>query len=264
MPTIALANLAFPRSGEDAVREACTAIEAAAQSGAEILCFPECYLPGYRSPARSVAPPDAFFLESSWHTIATAAAANYIAVILGTERCDGDRLLASALVIDPHGTILGFQDKVQIAPEEEAVYTAGEGRRVFTMNGWSFGIVICHEGWRYPETARAAVTQGAQVIFHPHFHEWEPGIYVPTTFTDPANSFFEKAMLCRAAENACYFASVNYASAKSPTTSAIIRPDGSVQAYQPYGVEGILVGQIELSAATRIYATRLKSGANAN
>jgi len=35
--------------------------------------------------------------------------------------------------------------------------------------------VICHEGWRYPETVRWAVRRGAQVVFHPHAHVAEPG-----------------------------------------------------------------------------------------
>ena len=40
-------------------------------------------------------------------------------------------------------------------------------------------------------------------MFHPHFHEAEPDSYRPTTFADPANTFHEKAILCRAAENTC-------------------------------------------------------------
>lgn len=60
------------------------------------------------------------------------------------------------------------------------------------------------EGWRYPETVRWAVRHGAHIVFHPHFHEAEPGGYEPSSFADPANSFDEKAMLCRAAENTCY------------------------------------------------------------
>jgi predicted amidohydrolase len=199
-------------------------------------------------------------LEESWRIIAAEAASNNTAVVIGTERLDSTRLLASALVIDSSGTLLGFQDKVQIAPEEEGVYAAGDGRHVFTVNGWKFGIVICHEGWRYPETTRAAVIQGAQIVFHPHFHEGESGAYVPRSFSDPLNSICEKAMLCRAAENTCFFASVNYAIPDSPTTSAVIRPDGSVMSYQPYGVEGLLICHIDLAEATRIFATRLKQG----
>ena len=66
-------------------------------------------------------------------------------------------------------------------------------------------------------------------------------------------------MLCRAAENTCYFASVNCASEGSGTTSAIVRPDGALQCYQPYGEEGLLVADIDLSAATRLLALRCRT-----
>ena len=78
-------------------------------------------------------------------------------------------------------------------------------------------------------------------------------------FGDPANSFHEKAALCRAAENTCYFASVNCASAGSPTTSAVVRPDGTLLNFQPYGKEGLLIVDIDLSAATGLLAARCKS-----
>lgn len=123
----------------------------------------------------------------------------------------------------------------------------------------TFGIVICHEGWRYPETVRAAVRQGAQIVFHPHFGETEPGDYRPSSFAESANSFHEKAMLCRAAENTCYFASINCASDGSPTTSAVVRPDGTLLCYQSYGKRGLLIADIDLEAATGFLATRLRS-----
>jgi predicted amidohydrolase len=151
--------------------------------------------------------------------------------------------------------VAGFQDKVQIDPSEEPIYTAGDGRRAFRAGPMTFGIAICHEGGRYPETVRWA---GAQVVFHPHFHEAEPGSYRPSTFGDPANSFHEKAMLCRAAENTCFFASVNYASSGSPTTSAVVRPDGTLLTYQPYGTPGLLLADLDLDVATGLLAQRCK------
>jgi predicted amidohydrolase len=78
-------------------------------------------------------------------------------------------------------------------------------------------------------------------------------------FADPANSFHEKAALCRAAENTCFFATVNYASDGSPTTSAVVRPDGTVLVYQPYGKSGLLVADIDISDATGLLASRLLS-----
>ncbi|MFN9657477.1 MAG: hypothetical protein ACK55Q_17425, partial [Dolichospermum sp.] len=78
------------------------------------------------------------------------------------------------------------------------------------------------------------------------------------TFADPANSLHEKAVLCRAAENAIYFASVNCASEGSGTTSAIARPDGTLHSFQPYGQAGLLVADLDLDLATGLLASRCR------
>ena len=226
--------------------------------GAAIVCFPECFVPGYRAEGKKIPAPDPAFLEEAWDSIAIAAKRVGVVVVLGTERVVEGGLRITALVIDRDGTRAGFQDKVQLDPSEEATYSPGSGRRTFQVGPLIFGISICHEGWRYPETVRWAARRGAQVVFHPHFHEAEPGGYAPVTFADPANTFHEKAILCRAAENTCYVATVNCASAGSPTTSAVVRPDGTLQAYQPYGKEGLLIADIDLAAATGLLAKRYK------
>lgn len=256
---IALANIRYPASPDDSVALAVQAIGQAASEGAGIVCFPECFVPGYRGLGKRVPPPDAAFLERAWCSVAEAAAQGNVAVVLGTERFVDGALVATALVIDADGAVAGFQDKVQIDPSEEGTYTPGAGRRVFQAGPLTFGVAICHEGWRYPETVRWAAKRGAQLVFHPHLHEAEPGSYRPTTFADPANSFHEKATLCRAAENTCWFATVNYASPGSPTTSAIIRPDGTLLTYQPYGQEGLLIADLDLASATGLLAKRCRS-----
>jgi predicted amidohydrolase len=255
---IALANLPFPVNPAESVRLAGDAIAQAGTGGACIVCFPECFIPGYRGMGKSVPAPDPKFLEGAWRAVAAAAAKAGVAVVLGTERVVDKALLITALVIDSDGTIAGFQDKVQIDPSEEGLYSAGSVRQVFHCGPLTFGIAICHEGWRYPETVRWAARRGAHVVFHPHFHEAEPGSYRPSIFADPANTFHEKAALCRAAENTCYFASVNCASDGSPTTSAVVRPDGTLLCHQPYGKAGLLMADIDLAAATGLLAARCK------
>ena len=255
---IALANVRYPATPEESVRIAEDAVAEAGAKQAAVICFPECYVPGYRAQGRNVPPPDAAFLDSAWSRIAAAAKQANVAVVLGTERVVNDAPVATALVINRDGSIAGFQDKVQVDPSEDDVYQPGTDRRVFTIGDLTFGVAICHEGWRYPETVRWAVRRGAQIVFHPHFHEAEPGSYRPTSYGDPANTFHEKAVLCRAAENVCFFATVNYAGDGSPTTSAIARPDGTLMTYQPYGVHGVLVADVDLSAATGQLAARCK------
>src|SRR3954468_19109990 len=202
----ALANVPLAATADQSVLLAQRAIEEASVRRVDLVCFPESYVPGYRWPDSPLPPPDSEFLDRAWQSIAAAAAKGSIAVILGTERIVASGLLITALVINKDGSRAGFQDKVQIDPSEEVTYTCGEGRRVFQCGALTFGIAICHEGWRYPETVRWAARRGAQIVFHPHAHIAEPGSYRSTTFADPANSFHEKAALCRAAENTCFFA----------------------------------------------------------
>jgi predicted amidohydrolase len=239
---IALANLKFPETPEESISLATDAIAQASRDRVDLICFPECFVPGYRGLGKIIAPPDAAFLERAWTTIAQLAGEAGVGVILGTERIVGSDLFISALVINPDGTRAGFQDKVQLDPSEEGTYSFGSGRQVFSCGPLTFGISICHEGWRYPETMRWAARHGAQVVFHPHYHPAEPdGGYVPSSYADPQNTFHEKAILCRAAENTCYVAS-----------------DGTLLCFQPYSQEGLLIADIDLADATGYLASRLR------
>jgi len=255
---IALANLPFPQSPDESVQLAIDAIRHASQERVDLLCFPECYVPGYRGLGKRIPSPDAAFLDRAWATIARSAATSNVGVVLGTERIVDGALRISALVIDRDGTIMGFQDKVQLDPSEDNTYTPGTERRLFRIGPLTFGVAICHEGFRYPETVRWAAVRGAQIVFHPHLDEAAPGGYRPTSYADPRNSFHEKATLCRAAENTCFIATANCASDGSPTTSAVARPNGELLCYQPYGVQGLLVADLDLTEATGYLASRYK------
>ncbi|HEU4587462.1 MAG TPA: carbon-nitrogen hydrolase family protein [Gemmatimonadales bacterium] len=256
---IALANLQFPATPAESVELAAHAIAQASAERCDLICFPECFVPGYRAIGKQVPPPDPAFLDRAWSTLAAVAAKANVGVVLGTERIVDGALRITALVINRDGTVAGFQDKVQLDPSEESTFAPGSARRLFEAGELKFGVAICHEGWRYPETVRWAARRGAHLVFHPHFHEAEPGAYRPSTFADPANTFHEKALLCRAAENTCYVASVNCASDGSPTTSAVVRPDGTLLSYQPYGQPGLLIAEIDTTQATGRLAARCRT-----
>jgi predicted amidohydrolase len=256
---IALANLRFPTTREESVALAEEAIAEASAAQARLIAFPECFVPGYRLVGKSVVPPDPAFLERAWASLAAACERANIVAVVGTERIVEGGLRITALVINADGTKAGFQDKVQIDPSEDGTYVPGSGRSIFHAGSLTFGVAICHEGWRYPETVRWAARRGAHLVVHPHVEVGSAGGYVPSTFADPANTFHEKAILCRAAENTCYVASINVAMAGSPTTSAVVRPDGTLLCYQPYGRHGLLIADIDLAAATGLLASRCKT-----
>ncbi|HOC12734.1 MAG TPA: carbon-nitrogen hydrolase family protein [Propionicimonas sp.] len=258
---IALACLPFPESPDASVTAAVAAIAEASAAGAGLVCFPECFVPGYRALGAPVPVMPAEWLATAHTTIADAARASGVAVVLGTERYVGDALRITALVIDPDGEQLGWQDKVQLDPSEDHLYEpAPSGREVFRIGDLVLGVVICHEGFRYPETVREAVAKGAQLVVFPHYSEPLPGHFQPTHYGDPRLSFHESAVMGRAAENTCWVAGVNCAVAEAPT-SAIARPDGSLLAWRPHGEPGILVADLDLSEATHRMAKRFRPSA---
>ena len=118
---IALANLRFPATPEESITLAEQAIDQASTKGARIVCFPECFVPGYRGIGKPVPPPDPEFLEHAWSVIAEAAVKATITVVLGTERFVDSALVAAVLVIDQDGSIRrAFRTRSRSTPPKRA------------------------------------------------------------------------------------------------------------------------------------------------
>jgi predicted amidohydrolase len=232
----------------------------AAGQGAEIVCFPEAYLPGLRGQDCEVLPFDQARQERVLHAVAQWARAYTLAVVFCTERLAKLGKQIAAYVIDAQGRILGCQTKNQLAPAEDQYYVPGDGRQLFEIDGVKFGVVICHEGWRYPETVRWAAVRGAKVVFHPHHTGSDQGGVCLTQWGAANGPYYEKAMMLRSMENTIYFASVNYALRFQESATSLITPAGECQAYLPYGHEGVLVQTINIEQATGLLASRYAPG----
>lgn len=228
----------------------------ASAQGAEIICFPEAYLPGLRGLDFEVFPYDAAVQKRALDAMRQLARTYRLATIVSMEGNTASGRQIAAYVIDRTGTLLGLQTKNQLDPSEDRFYIPGETRRIFEINGVKFGIAICHEGWRYPETVRWAATRGASIVFHPqHTGSDRQGVRL-TTWGAADAPYYEKAMMMRSIENAMYFASVNYAMQFQESATSLIAPAGICQAFLPYGEEGVLVQEIDPSLATAHLARR--------
>ncbi len=252
-------GLASPRvansldEGLDKIR--CLLAEGA-NRGARVVCFPEAYLPGLRGVGIDVLPFGHAEQARVLDVVAQFSRAYAVATIFGTERLTAAGRQIAAYVFDSQGQIQGCQTKNQLDPTEDRFYVPGAGRRLFDVNGLKFGISICHEGWRYPETVRWAAARGAQVVFHPqHTGSDENGPRL-ASWGATDGPYYEQAMRCRSIENAIYFASVNYALRFQESATSLIGPSGRCQAYLPYGHEGVLVETIDVNEATGLLAAR--------
>jgi predicted amidohydrolase len=252
-------GLASPRvastldDGLDRIRRLLS--DASAQ-GAEIVCFPEAYLPGLRGQDFDVLPWNQEQQERAIEVLSQLAREHRVATILGMERLTEAGRQIAALVIDARGQIQGYQTKNQLDPSEDQFYVPGNARRLFEIKGVKFGVVICHEGWRYPETVRWAAVRGAKIVFHPqHTGNEKAGVRL-TQWGAADGPYYEKAMMMRSRENSIYFASVNYALRFQESATSLIAPSGQCQAYLPYGQEGVLVRTINVEEATGLLAKR--------
>jgi predicted amidohydrolase len=253
---IALASPRVASSIDEGLEKIGRLVSEAAARGAEIVCFPEAYLPGLRGQDFEVLPFDRARQERVLQTVAQLARTYRVATILGAERLtDAGRQIA-AYVIDAEGRIQGCQTKNQLDPTEDEFYVPGDTRRLFEIGGVKFGVVVCHEGWRYPETVRWAAVRGAKIVFHPqHTGRERDGVRL-TEWGAAGNPYYEKAMMMRSRENTIYFASVNYALRFQESATSLIHPSGECQAHLPYGEEGVLVEAINVEEATGLLASR--------
>jgi predicted amidohydrolase len=253
---IALASPRVASSVEECLEKIKHSLSEAAARGAAIVCFPEAYLPGLRGLDFDVPPFDPTQQERALRAVAQWARAYQVATVLGMEWHTGAGRHIAAVVLGADGEVQGCQTKTQLDPTEEPLYVPGRTRRLFEVHGVKFGVAICHEAFRYPETVRWAAVRGAKVVFHPHCTGGDKAGARLTQWGAPDGPYFEKAMLCRALENTVYFASVNYAFRFQESATSLIAPSGRCQAYLPYGQEGVLVQAVQVEEATGLFAAR--------
>jgi predicted amidohydrolase len=253
---IALATPCVASTLDDGLERIERLLSEASAQGARIACFPEAYLPGLRGMDFEVCDFDRSRHDQALHAVSQWARSCAVAVILGMERvADAGRQIA-AYVIDARGELQGYQTKNQLDPTEDPFYVPGTARRIFEVDGMKFGVGICHEGFRYPETVRWAAVRGAKIVFHPHCTGSDLEGTRLTEWGATGGPYYEKAMMMRSRENTIYFASVNYAFRFQESATCLISPSGNCQAYLPYGDEGVLVQSIDLNAATGLLASR--------
>lgn len=129
---------------------------------------------------------------------------------------ENGRIYNTTPVIDPDGKVVSRYRKLYPwLPFEDSV-TPGSRFEVFEVPGVArFGISICYDMW-FPETIRAMVCMGAEVILHP-------------SLTSTIDRDAEIAMIrAHAAQNQVYFFDVNLAGPIGVGESCIAGPGGEV------------------------------------
>lgn len=225
-------------------------LDEAARHGAQIVCFPETQTVGYRVDiATPQQPVPVAQLEELHQAVAQRCGELGLACVLGTEtplEADphGGKPYNSAIVISETGTILGRHHKTRLTPLDAVAYSPGQAIETFDLCGTRIGVVICFEGFRFPETTRECVRQGARLVFHPQNNTTRPNDWkIPV---------HHAMIVTRAAENTIWFASCNPCLIPHQNCrSLIVAPDGQIALQSELRQEQLLVSNIDLDQATQ-------------
>src|ERR1700684_1370761 len=106
---IALASPSVAATLDDGLDKIKRLLAEASAQGAEIVCFPEAYLPGLRGQDFEVLPFDQTLQERVLQAVAQWARTYAVATILGMERLTEAGRQNVAFVVDARGQVQGYQ-----------------------------------------------------------------------------------------------------------------------------------------------------------
>lgn len=182
------------------IEKACRLIEESAEQGADLVAFPETFVPGYpfwiwtHTPTRGAPLYYELFTNSvevgteATDRIGAAARRAGVYVVLGVSERDGGTLYNTQLYFDRTGAIMGRHRKLQPTHVERTIWGRGDGSDlpVFDTDIGRMGGLIC---WEHTmDLARYALISQRQQI---HIGCW-PGISALTH--DPNSGFFNNVV----------------------------------------------------------------------
>lgn len=128
----------------------------------------------------------------------------------------GDNIFNTAPVINPEGKVVArYRKMYPFLPYETGVKSGTEFVVFEVPSVGCFGVSICYDHW-VPETTRAMVWKGAEVIIHPT---------MTNTIDRPQELILAQA---NAIVNQCYFVDVNCAGQLGNGRSIVVGPEGEI------------------------------------
>ncbi len=143
-----------------------TRLAAAAMAGAQMIVFPELFLPGYNRPDLhdSLSQP----LGGDWCTrFAALARAADCGLCIGWAEREGDMVYNAATAFGPDGAMLGHYRKIQLyGPMEQASFAFGNAYTVFDFAGHRIALMVCYD-IEFAHHVKAVADQGVTLILVP-------------------------------------------------------------------------------------------------
>lgn len=171
---VAALQLALGGSIDDNIAHVSELVREAAAKGAQVILPPELFEGPYFC---RVEDEGLFATARPTEQHPSVAAMRKLAAELGVFiptsffECDGPHYYNSLAMIDDKGAIMGLYRKSHIPDgpgyEEKFYFRPGNtGFKTWGAAGTTIGVGVCWDQW-YPETARAMMLMGAEILFYP-------------------------------------------------------------------------------------------------
>ena len=259
--TVAALQLAFTPDIDANIAGVSRLVHEAAAQGAQVILPPELFESEYfcRVEDESLFANAAPVAEHK-AVLAMQALAEALKVTIPTSffEADGPHHYNSLAMIGPDGEIQGVYRKSHIPDgpgyEEKFYFRPGNtGFKVWpappTAPGWTLGVGVCWDQW-YPETARAMMLMGAELLFYPTAIGSEPH----DTSLDTAR-LWRRAMVGHAVSNVVPIVAANRIGVEHGQTfygtSFIADERGDILAELGRDDEGVIVATIDLARVKR-------------
>jgi N-carbamoylputrescine amidase len=227
-------------------------VAAAARAGAGLVVLPELFMGPYfcqRPDDRSAFDRAEPVPGPTTHRLAEAARENRVVLVGGSifEKASDGRFFNTAPVFGPDGSLLGLYRKTHIPEDilyhEQHYFAPGDtGVRVLATGAAQVAPLICYDQW-YPEAARLATLQGAELLVYPTAIGTIDEA-VEENITGDWEHMWRSAMVGHAAVNNVYVAAVNRVGREGAITfwggSFVCGPDGALLARGGKGEEIVL------------------------
>jgi N-carbamoylputrescine amidase len=262
---LALVQMHCDGPPDDNLRRALAGVADAARAGARLVVLPELFRGPYF--CQSTDDPAAFATAEPIPGPTAAAllrtAREHGVVLVGGsifEQAPDGRYFNTACVFEADGTFLGSYRKTHIPEDilyhEQHYFAPGDtGVRVFDTSAGKVAPLICYDQW-YPEAARIATLQGAEVLVYPT----AIGLIdeqVEANITGDWEQMWRNAQVGHAAVNGVYVAAVNRVGREGAITfwggSFVAGPAGELLA-RADAREQLLVADCDLERVGKLQA----------
>jgi N-carbamoylputrescine amidase len=256
---VGLIQMSCSRNPEENFEKGMARIRAAAGQGAQVICLPELFRSLYFCQEElhinfALAEP---IPGPSTERIGRLAGELRVVIIASLfERRAPGMYHNTAVVFDADGTLLGKYRKMHVPDDplyhEKFYFAPGDtGYHAWDTKYGRIGVLVCWDQW-FPEAARLAALDGAQVLFYPTAIGWHPS--EKAEFGETQHSAWETVQRSHAITNGIFVAAVNRVGHEGPAeggldfwgASFVADPGGKVVARGPHDREEIILVSCDL------------------